>query len=185
VLPVVVDGIKLSHDLGDLVRAVEVERHRPVLDDRVGLAVRVWCERAPGRRINDLPQPREALDPLEQLQRRDQVVLVVGERVCDRALVAVVGREMEDEVVLVVELREHGVVGDRALDERDAWVVRHVLALRGEEVVHHEHATRVAREQLAGEVATDEPGAADDEGAGPAELAHCAGCFSGSSLRCV
>ena len=97
---------------------------------------------------------------------------MVGDRVGDRALVAVVGGEVEDVVELVVEPREHGVVGDRALDELDARVVRDVLPLGREQVVDDEHARGVAREQLADEVAADEPRAADDQGAGAAERGH-------------
>jgi hypothetical protein len=79
---------------------------------------------------------------------------------------------VEDVVELVPELREHGVVCDRALDELDPAVVRHVLALGREQVVDHEHTRGVAGEQLARQVASNEAGPADDEGRRPCDLGH-------------
>ena len=52
---------------------------------------------------------------------------------------------MEDVVELVVEPGEHVVVGDRALDELDARIVGHVLALRREQVVDDDDARGAAR----------------------------------------
>ena len=45
-LAVVVDRVELADDLGDLVRAVEVERHGAVLLRRLRIAIRVLGEGA-------------------------------------------------------------------------------------------------------------------------------------------
>ena len=88
---------------------------------------------------------------------------MVGQRVGHRALVAVVGRQVEHLVEVRRKLGEDPVVGDRALDEVHARIVRQVLPLGRQEVVHDERGGRIAGEQRPYEVAADESRAADDE----------------------
>ena len=102
---------------------------------------------------------------LAELERRERVVLMVGQRVGHRALVAVEGREVKDEVEVVGQAGEHLVVVDRRLDQADAIVGGDVLALGREQVVDHEDVAHVVREQRAHEVRADEAGAADDQDA--------------------
>ena len=89
---------------------------------------------------------------------------------------------MEDVVEVVRQPGEHVVVVDRGLDEPDATVVGHVLALGGQQVVDDDDLARLVREQRSHEVRADEAGAADDQdpGAGEGAIAHFVGTF-----RCV
>jgi hypothetical protein len=120
-------------------------------------------QRAARGRVGDLLQPLERLDPLVQLQRRDQVVVVVGQRVGDRALVAVVRGEVEDVVELVLDRGEHAAVGDRALAHLEPVVGRDSLRLRREEGVDDDHPGRAVVEYRPYQVRFDEARAPDDE----------------------
>jgi hypothetical protein len=142
-------------------------------------------ERAARGRVDELPDTSEVLDVLVELQRREQIVLVVGERVDDRALVAVIGGEMKDEVEFVADPLEDGVVRDRALDQLDSLVSGDVRPLRREEVVDDDDPPRVASQGLADHVPADEPCTSDDEERLAGDRAHWAGCFSSASFRCV
>ena len=88
---------------------------------------------------------------------------MVRERVGDRALVAVIGREVEDVVEVVLDRGEDLVVGDRCLDELDPRVGGEVLALGREQVVDDHDPLRARSESRPHEVRTDEAGAADDQ----------------------
>ena len=83
------------------------------------------------------------LHALVELERRDEVVGVVGEGIRDRALVAVIRREMEDVVEPVVERLQHFVIGDRALEELDPWIVGNIRSLGREQVVDDGDASHV------------------------------------------
>ena len=162
----VVVGVELADDLGDLVRAVEPERDRRVLRSSPRPRRRSSRRtRAAGRRRRRPSRSRSrSLSALEELQRRERVVLVVGERVGHRALVAVVGRQVEDVVEVVGQAGEHRVVGDRALDEARRAASSGTFSRSAESRLSTTSTSRrVAREQRAHEVRADEPGAADDE----------------------
>ena len=75
-------------------------------------------------------------------------------------------------VVLVLDPRQHLVVCDRAFDELDPRVVRYVLTLGREQVIDHEHACRIAGQQLTDQVGADEPPSPDDQRDCPPELGH-------------
>ena len=103
------------------------------------------------------------LDRLVQPQRRERVVLVIGEWIHHRALVAVIGRELEHEVEVARQARERRVLGDRALDQRDRAIVGKVLALAREQVVDDHDPFWSVIQQRPDEIGADEAGASDDE----------------------
>ena len=96
------------------------------------------------------------------------LLLVVGERVGDRALVAVVGGEVEDVVEVVGQAGEHLVVGDRRLDEVARDRRSGTFSRSAESRLSTTRTSRgIVREQRAHEVGADEAGAADDEDRAP------------------
>src|SRR5262249_55318156 len=156
--------------LGDLIRAVQLERNRSVLEHRVSLIEGVGSQRAARSGVDDLLESPEALEALVELERGDQVIVVVGNRIRDRALVAVVGREVEAVVELVFQPTEDRVVGDGTFDEVQAGISRQAGAFGREEVFHHDDATTLPLEHLSHQIATNESGAADDEDRRAGEL---------------
>ena len=120
-------------------------------------------ESAAGGGVDELLQARETLYVLVQLQSREQIVLVVCQRVDDRALIAVVGREVKGVIEYVADPFENGVVGNRAFEELDAVVARNVLPLGRKEVIDDEDSLGPARQRVPDEVSADKPCAADDE----------------------
>ena len=93
---------------------------------------------------------------------------MVGDRIVDRALVPMVRAEVEDEVELVLHLRQHRIVGNRPADERHPCILRHVLRHRREQVVHDHHVLRPVCEEAEHEVAADEASTARHEHRAPA-----------------
>src|SRR5262249_31090433 len=120
--------------------------------------------------VDDFLESAEALEALVELERGDQVIVVVGNRIRDRALVAVVGREVEAVVELVFQPTEDSVVGDGTFDEVQAGIARQAGALGRQEVVYHDDATTFAVQHLSHQIATNESGAADDEDRRAGEL---------------
>ena len=108
---------------------------------------------------------------------------MILERVRDRALVPVVGREVVDDVELVLERGEHPVVGDRRLEQLHALVIRQILPFAREQVVDDEYAFGALREEERTRFDADEAGAADDELA--AADHRPVGFDASSPFRCV
>ena len=76
-----------------------------------------------------------SLSALEQLERGQRVVVVIGERIADRRLVAVITGEMKHVVEIGIECGEDRVVRDRSGNETHDRIVRHVNAIRRQEIV--------------------------------------------------
>ena len=79
------------------------------------------------------------LQPLEQLERGERVVRMVQERLGDRVLVPVEGRQVEGVIEGVAHAFEYGIVGDRTAAEAQARVGGDVPLFRGEETVDDDH----------------------------------------------
>jgi hypothetical protein len=94
-----------------------LERHRAVLGDGGRILVRLLGQRAAGRAVDDAPLDRDLAQALEQLDRGQEVVLVVEQRLGDRVLIAVERGQVVDLVIGRVELAEDRVVRDRTLQE--------------------------------------------------------------------
>lgn len=174
----VVVAVQLADDLGDRVGAVMVERDRLLLGGRRRRVVGLLGDGTGGRGIDHLLQVGDPAQPVEQLERGQRVVLVVGERVGDRGLVAVKARQVKGVVQVLGQPGENTLVGDRAEDETDPRVGRDVGDVRRQQVVDDDDLARRLFEDLVDEVAADEAGAADhqDPGVGKVCLSHA--CLS-------
>ena len=67
---------------------------------------------APGTGVHQPHEAAESFDVLEQLEGRELTVIVVGKRVVNGALVAVISAQMEDEVVIIRNRPNDFVGGD-------------------------------------------------------------------------
>ena len=91
-------------------------------------------------------------------------MLVIGERIDHRALVAVVGGELEDEVEIAGEPLERRVVGDRALNQRDGADRSGMFSRSLESRLSTTTiCSGACCEQRADEVRADEAGSSDDQ----------------------
>ena len=161
---VVPDAVELAHDLGDLVRAVVVERDRAILGDGRRILVRLLRQRAARGAVDDAAVDRQLAQPVEQLDRRQQVVLVVEQRLGDRVLVPVEGGQVVDLVVARLE-RRRAPRRRRSSPRRSDTRASSGTAQRSAESRLSTTVTRAAPlgQRAAHEVRADEAGAADDE----------------------
>ena len=89
--PIVV-AIEFADDFRNLIRTIEIKRYRIVFGRRLGLIQRLLCPDATGRSLSDGLQFLEILDSLQQFERRQSIILMIGQRVSYRTLIAVIGR---------------------------------------------------------------------------------------------
>jgi hypothetical protein len=83
--------------------------------------------RPSGGGIDKLLQ-RKVLHILEQLERRQRVVLVIRERVVDRRLIAVIAGQVKG-VIEIGGQSAQGVIGNRTENEIDRRILRHIAMI--------------------------------------------------------
>ena len=117
-LLVIIDGVELAEYLRHRIRAVViVQRHDVGFFGCLGVVEGLLRDRATRGGIHHFLQALEMLQALIQLQGRQRVVLMIGERIMDGALIAVISREVEHVVVFILQRRQQGVVRDGRLGE--------------------------------------------------------------------
>ena len=163
-LLVVVNGVKFADDLGYRIRTVLLDLDRTLFGRGLGVAEGFFGHGTAGGGIHDLLQALVSLESLEELERRQGVILVVPERIVNGTLVAVEGREVEDVIELVGHRRKGAIIRDGSLGELHAGIVGNVLLLRGKEVVYDRDPNGgISIDQHPHQIAADESGAADDQ----------------------
>jgi len=157
--PVVV-SVHLADQLGDGIGAVVIERHRRILARGFRAAERLFRHGAAGGSIYNLLQAPHVLQPLEQLQRRQRIVVVVGDRIGDGRLVAVIAGEVKDIVEVGVQAGERAFFGNAGHDEPDCRMCGDIRRVRREEVVDDGDAAWLLRQERPRQIGADEAGSA-------------------------
>ena len=126
----------------------------------VASADRVWGATRTPRRHTPHSDFFEPLDLFVEFERRDQIVVMVRQRICDRALVAMIRRQMKDVLELIMKPAKRRSVCNRALYKLEARVLGQVAGLGGKQIIHYHDAVNSVPEQTANEVASYKAGPA-------------------------
>ena len=86
---------------------------------------------------------------LEQLERRQRVVLVIRERVVDRRLIAVIAGQVKGVIEIARQPAEDGVIGNRTENEIDRRMLRHIADVGRQQIIDDDDTARLRFEQAA------------------------------------